>query len=43
MYGRALKETIQAGHDYRNGQEINKRIWNRTYDGPSNFLNKKDT
>ncbi|XP_055996627.1 atrial natriuretic peptide receptor 1-like [Ostrea edulis] len=35
IYGQALKETLQAGQDYRNGQEINKRIWNRTFHGVS--------
>ncbi|XP_061182968.1 atrial natriuretic peptide receptor 1-like [Saccostrea echinata] len=35
IYGQALKETIQAGEDYKNGEMIKSRIWNRTFHGVS--------
>ncbi|XP_061185521.1 atrial natriuretic peptide receptor 2-like [Saccostrea echinata] len=33
LYGEALKETIEDGDDYRDSTQINKRIWNRTFEG----------
>ncbi|XP_061177003.1 atrial natriuretic peptide receptor 1-like [Saccostrea echinata] len=33
LYGKALRETMEDGDDYRDSTQINKRIWNRTFDG----------
>ena len=33
IYGQALKETIQTSLDYNDAREINKKIWNRTFQG----------
>lgn len=33
VYGQVLKETIEADQDYNDANEINQRMWNRTFDG----------
>lgn len=33
LYALALNETLAAGNDPRNGTEITRRMWNRTFEG----------
>jgi atrial natriuretic peptide receptor A len=33
LYALALRETIDAGGDPRNGTAVTKRMWNRTFEG----------
>uniref|UniRef100_K1PRH8 Atrial natriuretic peptide clearance receptor n=1 Tax=Magallana gigas TaxID=29159 RepID=K1PRH8_MAGGI len=38
VYGQVLKETIEADQDYNDANEINQRMWNRTFDGVGGYL-----
>jgi atrial natriuretic peptide receptor A len=33
LYALALRETLDAGGDPRNGTEVTERMWNRTFVG----------
>ena len=36
LYAHALNETLEAGEDPRDGRDIVKRMWNRTFEGNVN-------
>ena len=40
LYAHALNDTITAGEDPRNGSNVIKRMWNRTF--PGKFLAASD-
>ncbi|XP_048756173.2 atrial natriuretic peptide receptor 1-like [Ostrea edulis] len=35
LYGEVLKDIIRDGKDFRDGKEITKRLWNKTFNGVS--------
>ena len=39
LYGTALNETLEAGHDPRDGYTVARRMWNRTFLGECDFTN----